>query len=301
MDRTGEERVDQTCIQVAKELRIAYVALDAALDSIIVHRLDGTLVHFNRAAAEMHGMTHAEFAALPPWGWTEYADPGVREARVRAICDDGDSMFRSSKTMPDGAEHHMEVHAGCVDTEDGLVIVSVVRDVTAEVRATEMLERLAFHDPLTGLANRALFDERLEMAIAGARRHGDLVGIVYLDVDDFKEINDNLGHDAGDRVLVTMADRLSTAVRPDDTVARLGGDEFVVVCPRLADASALDAAAARLVERIGEPLMVGFEELHLAASAGVALFDPAVDDARSLLMHADETMYATKRERIAAL
>lgn len=133
------------------------------------------------------------------------------------------------------------------------------------------------------------------------RRHGDLVGIVYLDVDDFKEINDNLGHDAGDRVLVTTADRLSTVVRPDDTVARLGGDEFVVVCPRLADASALDAAAARLVERIGEPLMVGSEELHLAASAGVALFDPAVDDARSLLMHADETMYATKRERIAAL
>ena len=290
----GEVYSEGSCTTAAKDLRIAYLALNAAFDSIIVHRLDGTLVYFNAAAAEMHGATMEEFAALPPWGWTHYTDPAVREERMRFICAEGSHSFRSSRELADGRMVHMEVHARCVESEGGLIIVAVVRDVSEQVRATELLETLAFHDPLTGLANRALFDESLSTAIASARRHGDLLGLVYLDLDDFKEINDSLGHAAGDAALVALAERLRREVRPEDTVARLGGDEFVVIYPRLSSPADLEDAARRLVERIGEPIRIGDAVLRLRASAGHALFDHEVDDSHSLLMHADGAMYASK-------
>lgn len=289
---------DATCTAAAQDLRIAHLALNAAFDSIIVHRVDGTLVYFNAAAAEMHGVTMEEFAALPPWGWTHYVDPAVREERTRFICAEGSHSFRSTRVLEDGRTGHMEVHARCIETEDGQIIVAVVRDVTEQVRATELLQTLAFHDPLTGLANRALFEEHLNTAIAGARRHGDLLGLVYLDLDDFKDINDSLGHAAGDAALVALAGRLLRAVRPEDTVARLGGDEFVVIYPRLTSPDDLADAAQRLVDRIAEPFPLDDTVLRLRASAGWALFDPQADDSHSLLMHADAAMYAAKHNAV---
>jgi len=278
-----------------EELRIVSLALDAALDAIIVHRMDGTLVRFNEAAATMAGITTEEFAQLPPWGWTNYADPEVRAARTSEICEHGSLTFRSSWLTPDGQTVWMEIHAHCVESEGENLIVSVARDVTEQVRTTKMLERLAFHDALTGLANRAAFDEALTTAIAGAHRHGDRLGVVYIDVDDFKDINDSLGHDAGDQVLITLAERLKSCVRPDDTVARLGGDEFVIVLQRMAETEDPSVVGERLAAVITEPLTIMGRTASMSASVGVALFDPAIDDARSLVVKADLAMYAAKQ------
>lgn len=277
-----------------EELRIVSLALDAALDSIIVHRMDGTLVRFNEAAALAYGVTTEEFAKLPPWGWTTYADPKIRDARTREICEQGSLLFRTAGSTPDGKTVWMEIHARCVESEGENLIVSVARDVTDQVLATQMLEHLAFHDPLTGLANRAAFDEALSTAIASARRHGDRLGVAYIDLDDFKDINDSLGHDAGDQVLVTLAERLTSCVRPDDTVARLGGDEFVIVLQRMSPDDDPGAASARLADIIKQPMTVLGSPASVEASIGLALFDPEVDDARSLLVKADLVMYATK-------
>lgn len=285
---------------IIEELRIVSLALDAALDSIIVHRMDGTLVRFNEAAAVAYGVTTAEFAELPPWGWTNYADPEVREARTRAICDEGSLSFRTDWSTPDGRTIWMDVHAHCVESEGENLIVSVARDVTDQVRATQILEHLAFRDPLTGLANRAAFDEALNTAIATARRHGDRLGVAYVDLDDFKDINDSLGHDAGDQVLVTLSERLRSCVRPDDTVARLGGDEFVIVLQRMAPDEDPGEVSARLAAVIDEPLNVLGHVASVKASVGLALFDPEVDDARSLVVKADLAMYAAKQAEDSA-
>jgi len=280
---------------IIEELRIVSLALDAALDAIIVHRMDGTLVRFNEAAATMAGLSTDEFAQLPPWGWTNYADPDVRDARTNEICEQGSLTFRSSWVTPDGMTVWMEIHAHCVESEGENLIVSVARDVTDQVRATKLLERLAFNDALTGLANRAAFDEALTIAIASARRHGDRLGVAYIDVDEFKDINDSLGHDAGDQVLVTLAERLRRCVRPDDTVARLGGDEFVIVLQHMAEGEEPATIGERLAAVINEPLDVKGTRASISASVGLALFDPRVDDARSIVVKADLAMYAAKQ------
>jgi diguanylate cyclase (GGDEF)-like protein len=147
------------------------------------------------------------------------------------------------------------------------------------------------------LANRALFDDRLDVAIAGARRHGNILGIAFIDVDDFKEINDSLGHEVGDRVLVSLATRLNDAARSEDTVARLGGDEFVVIFPRLTSADDLSAIGDKLRRLLSKPVTVHGDKLNVTASLGLALFDPAQDNARSLLMRADIAMYHAKHAR----
>lgn len=279
------------------ELRLSRLALAATHDGVIMHRPDGTLVLFNEAAARNLGFTVEQFAALPPFGWTAPAHAHrLTEITDAARCPGGHT-FRSHRRLPDGREIWQEVHSRFVDTPDGGLVVSVSYDVTSQVRAERLLRELAYHDPLTGLANRAAFDEKLDAAISAARRHSDLLGVVFVDLDDFKKINDSFGHDAGDTVLVALAHRLEGAVRAEDLIARLGGDEFVVLLPRLDHASDLEVIAAKLRDAIAKPLTVDDREFDLSASTGSSLFDPKIDDARSLLVRADIGMYESKRRR----
>jgi len=277
------------------ELRLARLALASTHDGIIMHRLDGTLVLFNEAAATNLGYTPEQFAALPPFGWT----PPMSEEKVAKIISatrqPGGHIFKSSRRLPDGRDLSQEIHARFIDTEDGGLIVSVTHDITHRVQAEQLLRDLAYHDSLTGLANRAKFDERLDSAISAAQRHEDLLGIVFVDLDDFKDVNDTYGHETGDSVLIALAHRLEGAVRNEDTVARLGGDEFVVILPRLDRATDLERVASKLRAAIAKPLSIGMAELNLTAATGVSLFNPKSDDARSLLVRADIAMYETKR------
>ncbi len=282
------------CGEVEDQLSLVSLALDAAGDSILIHRPDGTLVRFNRAAAEQAGLTPEEFEQLPPWGWSQPATDEQRAVRLAEIREKGVLTFTSRIPLRDGRTVSREVCTRWVEAPGGPYIVAVSRDVTEQVRARELLENLAFHDPLTGLANRALFDDRLELGMAAARRHEELLGIAYLDLDDFKDINDAHGHHVGDQVLIAIAQRLEGSIRAEDTVARLGGDEFAAVFPRLGCREDLKVLADKLLSRIEEPVVVGSLRFNITASVGLAVFRPD-DDARSLLMRADIEMYDAKR------
>jgi diguanylate cyclase (GGDEF)-like protein/PAS domain S-box-containing protein len=172
-------------------------------------------------------------------------------------------------------------------------IVLSMRDVTARKALEEELRHQAFHDALTGLANRALFEDHLVQALARARRHDQPVAVLFLDLDDFKTINDSLGHEAGDELLRAVAIRIGSAVRADDTAARLGGDEFAV----LAETSEHDddprMIATRLLAALAEPFEVAGRELRVSASVGVAWSDGQVG-IRELMRDADTAMYAAK-------
>jgi diguanylate cyclase (GGDEF)-like protein/PAS domain S-box-containing protein len=237
------------------------------------------------------------------------ADPGLWFRQIHAE-DQPRVMLEEegqwAKRAPDGAsEYRMLTRDGrvvwvrdvgaVITDEEGrpLYWSGVLSDITDRRELEEQLEHQAFHDTLTGLANRALFLDRVEHALARGTRGGETVAVLFLDLDDFKTINDSLGHGSGDRVLVAVAARLEQLLRPGDTIARLGGDEFAIL---LEDASVEDAI--RVVERIlgslEEPIGQDSKSILVRASLGIAVADDPRLDAADLLRNADVAMYAAK-------
>jgi diguanylate cyclase (GGDEF)-like protein len=156
------------------------------------------------------------------------------------------------------------------------------------------IEHLAFHDALTGLPNRSLFDDRLEIALARCRRDGGQLAILFLDLDRFKRINDTLGHEAGDRLLRAVADRLRDCVREEDTIARVGGDEFVILAEGVGDSDARMLAEKILRTIAAAPFSIPGASLPVTASIGVSVFPDHGTDPARLVRSADDAMYAVK-------
>jgi diguanylate cyclase (GGDEF)-like protein/PAS domain S-box-containing protein len=174
--------------------------------------------------------------------------------------------------------------------------VSVSRDITDRKTAEEQLAFLASHDPLTRLANRALLGERLALELAHARRSGSQVGVLMIDIDGFKHVNDTLGHDCGDDLLREVANRLRACVREIDTVARLGGDEFVVVLGAVERTEQIEGVARRILARAREPIVLPAGVCDVSVSIGISSY-PTHGDAPALLVkRADEALYLVKAD-----
>jgi diguanylate cyclase (GGDEF)-like protein/PAS domain S-box-containing protein len=169
------------------------------------------------------------------------------------------------------------------------------QDITARVRDQEHIERLAYHDALTGVPNRSLLQDRITQAVAQAQREKHSAAVLFLDLDHFKQINDSLGHDAGDAVLRECTRRLAGSLREADTVGRFGGDEFVVLLPEISGATDAAHVAAKLVATMRAPFLVAGDELHVGLSAGIALAPADGADAATLIRNADTAMYQAKQ------
>jgi diguanylate cyclase (GGDEF)-like protein/PAS domain S-box-containing protein len=208
---------------------------------------------------------------------------------------------RAGSTMPRGdfrAINDLLLEMDCRDlradrTVAGLVIT--LRDVTERRRLESELTHQAFHDALTGLANRVLFADRLQHALARAARDGSVVGVLFIDLDDFKIVNDTLGHAVGDQLLIAVAQRISGALRADDTAARLGGDEFAALIENVWDPDAVEDTAQRILNALAEPIPVegGGQNLTAVASIGITT-TPEADTADELLRQADLALYVAK-------
>jgi diguanylate cyclase (GGDEF)-like protein len=172
-------------------------------------------------------------------------------------------------------------------------------DVTEQRRAAELIEYQASYDALTDLPNRRLFVDRLHQALARAKRHGHQGAVLFLDLDNFKTINDSLGHPVGDELLREVAQRMKSALREEDTVARLGGDEFVVLLPEVSDDPAeappdVQLLAEDIRQRLGVPYRIDPHELHVTPSIGIAMFPYTDETADDILRQADTAMYRAK-------
>jgi len=268
--------------------------VDAVSDAIVVHSPTGELLFFNDGACRLLGYSRDEMLGMKPFGWIAPHMSRGSAGRIERILVGGALSFESGVLRKDGSVAPTDVSARRAETADGPVIVSVIRDMSQRAQAEAQLVYLAFHDPLTGLSNRTALEDRIEDAIADARRYDDILAVAYIDLDKFKPINDTFGHETGDAVLITLGQRLVAGVRTQDLVARIGGDEFVVVLPRLNGPAELELIAERLLAEIRQPITSTVTPCRVDASIGFALFDAAVDDVRSLVVKADIAMYAAK-------
>jgi len=174
------------------------------------------------------------------------------------------------------------------------IIEGTIIDVTDRKTAHEQIEWQAYHDALTGLPNRLLFRDRITIALARARRSGRLSAVMFLDLDQFKLVNDTLGHTVGDGLLQAVADRLVNCVRAEDTVARMGGDEFTILLSDIGDRRAAATVAQKVLDSIGQPIDVDRHELFVTTSIGISMFPEDGGDAETLLKNADRAMYRAK-------
>src|SRR5439155_11265552 len=196
----------------------------------------------------------------------------------------------------DGETIWCEWYHSCLLDEQGRIvsILSFVQDVSSRIQAEERLQYLATRDALTGLPNRVLLQERLTQAIAKAKRAGQRVGVLFIDLDRFKNVNDALGHRIGDELLKRVTASLSAALRETDLLARLGGDEFMVIVEDFEDSSVLHRIAQKLQDAIAQPFEIEEHDIYVTSSIGIAVYPDDSDDPEGLLKHADVAMYRSK-------
>jgi diguanylate cyclase (GGDEF)-like protein/PAS domain S-box-containing protein len=281
--------------------------LDVAGDVLVVLSPDESVAMLNRQGRELLGDDTGELVGR---NWFEEAVPAedredTRAAFRRMLAETGGEpeRFENEIVTRRGERRHIAWQNLVLRDDAGraVAMLSSGQDVTDRVRAEEEVRRLAFFDPLTGLANRAQFESRLRAAVTQARRRGRRVALLFVDLDNFKLVNDSLGHSAGDRLLRRIAGRLR-GVEGEGTLARQGGDEFLLLLPDLG-ADAVDvarAAADDVAERLAEPFQVTGAEFHVEASVGISVFPDDADGAESLMQHADVAMYESKGRGRAA-
>lgn len=304
--RSGEARPhgavqitrDITRLRAALEAaRISKVAFDAAGEAILVTDPDGVIIEVNPAFSAITGYTReealghglAQFCASESGRnalagiLSAVAQAGSREGEVatrRASGEEFVAVYRvSSLTDPVGRVSHY---------------VILITDVTDRKRHDEQVWRQANFDSLTGLPNRVLLHDRFAQMISRARRKGGMVGVLFIDLDRFKPVNDTLGHAAGDELLRQVAHRLLNLFREEDTCARLGGDEFVVLLPELREAEDLESMARKVVETLSLPYRLGERFVEIGCSVGLASYPGNGDDVDGLMEFADSAMYRAK-------
>jgi diguanylate cyclase (GGDEF)-like protein len=195
------------------------------------------------------------------------------------------------------AELNTEMETRLREANENLVVASVNAQVMTEAieKILVHLSHMAEHDLLTGLPNRALLTDRLVQSISLAKRNGNKLALMFLDVDHFKDINDSMGHAIGDQLLQSVAKRLQASVRNSDTVSRHGGDEFVVLLPEVGEMQSVVHSAEKLIQSVGEPHLISGQELHVTLSIGISMYPADGVDADVLMRNADMAMYQAKK------
>lgn len=260
---------------------------------VLVADRRGRVSAVNRAWSRLSGLGPA---ASMGHGWLRCLPPKDRRRILREMAhqDSGPHSHPVDHELWVDGERRWTRWWFAVRPDVSPVVTMTVADVHEDHVLRDELQHRAFHDPLTGLVNRSHLFELTERALRGHRRDRSLLAVLYIDLDDFKEINDRFGHAAGDRVLVAVAAALQEAVRPQDVLARVGGDEFAIVCDHLRD----PADAAAVVERVREvlrvPIDVGGVHRVVSASVGLALAGDETDSPAFLLDRADQAMYRCK-------
>ena len=299
-DVTGRRRIEER-VRESEERARSIVATTS--DAFIATDAEGTVMEWNGAAEQLFGWEPEEAVGMP-FAELALADGEATTAAMARFREAGDRTGLGAGTevrarRRDGREFVAEMTLWPIGSGDGAIFNAFVTDITDRKRREQAVQHLAFHDRLTGLPNRAHFEERLGEALARVDAAGTIAaGLLFLDIDRFKRVNDTMGHAAGDELLREVAARLHRSARTNDVVARLAGDEFVVLLSDLPAAEA-DAIAGHVAGRVqaalSEPYILAGKPFTTTASLGVAVYPDHARDAVSLVKAADACMYASKR------
>ncbi|HEU5162872.1 MAG TPA: EAL domain-containing protein [Thermoanaerobaculia bacterium] len=293
LNRGLEERVVVRTRELSASEEKYRLLFERNLAGVYVADLEGMILTANPACARMFGYDDVEeFIRI---GRITYVDPAQREVFLDLIRREGQVMnmevqLQGRTGEPLWALENAQIVPGRAEFE------AILLDITDRKRAELDIEYRAYHDPLTDLPNRNLLRDRLEVAVAHARRRERILAVLFLDVDDLKGINDTLGHATGDQVLQLVGERLRSAVRDEDTVARIGGDEFAVVLSDLESDEMVGKLADAVVAALQPPFLLENEEIRLTASIGIAVYPHDGEDPDTLLRNADSTMYRIKEK-----
>ena len=272
--------------------------IDTNPECIKLLAADGRLIDMNAAGLAMieaDSLDQVAGKSMPGLLLPEHRDAFMALTKSVFQGDKGTLVFEIQGLK--GTRRWLETHAVPMTTRTGeTVLLGITRDITERKNAEERLAFLAHHDELTGLPNRTLFNDRLSQAMIDTERHGRLLAVVFLDLDRFKNINDTLGHEAGDLLLQGVAGRLLEAVRRGDTVARLSGDEFTIVLADMAHVDDAARVAQKILDAFTKPLRVAGRDLFVSVSLGVTLYPLDTNDPQELLRNADIAMYRAKEQ-----
>jgi diguanylate cyclase (GGDEF)-like protein/PAS domain S-box-containing protein len=275
--------------------------LEPMPDAILLCDSNGRIVFANRRVKGMTGYAPEELVgrtveALVPEGLRAVHRKHRLEYQARPRPRHMGSVDHDYEVRrANGSTFFADIALGPLERAGGRNVIAVVRDITDRRDLEAALAHRALHDPLTGLANRTLFFDRLHQAMLNARRDRKQVGIVLLDLDQFKSVNDQHGHQAGDRVLRKAAERLGKGLRRTDTVARIGGDEFAWVLPAVGGRQAAAVMMAKLLRAVSGRYSIDGKSIQVDVSAGMAIFPDDGDDVDTLIRVADVELYADKR------
>lgn len=292
--------------------------LQSEPECVLVLDADCALQSINQAGLRMLGVDAEDEVASP--GLLEFIRPDDRDAFLelhRRVCGGESGVLEIAIRARDGTARWLEIHAACLHDVGNDVVneigneinneisngistktpgfLGIARDISDSKRSAELIWRQANFDFLTGLPNRYMLRDRLQQEIKKSHRTGSLIALLFIDLDRFKEINDTLGHDRGDRLLVETARRIVACVRESDTVARIGGDEFTVILPQLGHPGDAEAIAGNIITRIAEAYTLGTESAFVTASVGITYSPTDTQDADTLIGNADQAMYVAKR------
>ncbi len=283
---------------VDQKLQLAATVFEITAEAIVVLDADFRIVAVNPAFTEITGFSPAEVVGKLPVFLDIAGDPEMLSSVLATIKRSGRWDQEQWSHRKSGEEFAKRLSIVSVTGTDGAInqYVAVFVDVTQRKHDEERIRYQANYDSLTGLPNRSLFMDRLCQALHLAERAGQRVGLMYIDLDGFKLINDTLGHEVGDELLKEAAKRLLFCVRHGDTVARLGGDEFTIIMPNLGEIRYAPVVAQRMIEALEQPFLLEQHEAFISASIGITIFPDDAVDANTLLKNADAAMYRAKEQ-----
>jgi diguanylate cyclase (GGDEF)-like protein/PAS domain S-box-containing protein len=216
--------------------------------------------------------------------------------KVKEVFETGKPLYYEHKSRRDGRYFLCTLSPVRGPDASPTAVTVISKDITERKKMEQQLAFMATHDPLTGLPNRVLFNDRLTVALRVSQRNRQKLTVMLLDLDSFKQINDTLGHSVGDRLLRVIGDRLKGSLRETDTVARMGGDEFLLLLPQIARAEDAAMVAQHIMESLQEPFLFEDCKLCITASMGIAIYPDDGEDADALLKNVDKAMYHAKQE-----
>jgi diguanylate cyclase (GGDEF)-like protein/PAS domain S-box-containing protein len=297
-DLTDHKKAEMALQESEEKFRVLF---NNAIDPILLFEVSdegipGKFLEVNDMACSKLGYTRKELLEMSPFDISTPEDINDLPKIFKKLLQEKHSTFEKMHVTKNGLKIPVEINSHVFHWNGRRLVQAIARDITDRKRAEETIRRQAYYDVLTNLPNRNLFKDRLEQAMKQAHRNKQILGVIVLDLDRFKNINETLGHILGDKLLVAVAERLLSVLNESETIARFGGDEFTLLLPQVISIEEATQHAQKIIELLAAPFKLSNHELHVTTSIGMAFYPDDGENSEILLKNAETAMYRAKEQ-----